>query len=111
MGSLNLFNIPNILVLVKNWTLCVDKGNATIRDLHRSALVVIDYHADVTSLPERAAEAGIRQLALYHMVPVPPNALAAKMFLRGIPESVIVTRDLHAFDLPANSTDIVIREP
>lgn len=72
---------------------------------------VIDYHADVTSLPERAAEAGIRQLALYHMVPVPPNALAAKMFLRGIPEDVIVTRDLHAFDLPANSTDIVIREP
>ena len=63
------------------------------------------------SLPARAAEAGIRQLALYHMVPVPPNALAAKMFLRGIPKDVIVTRDLHTFDLPANSTDIVIREP
>ncbi|NIP14214.1 MAG: MBL fold metallo-hydrolase [Pseudomonadales bacterium] len=72
---------------------------------------VIDYHADVTTLPVRAAEAGVRQLALYHMVPVPPNALAAKMFLRGIPADVIVTQDLHTFDLPANSTAIVISEP
>jgi len=72
---------------------------------------VIDYHADVTTLPERAAAAGIRQLALYHMVPVPPNALAEKMFLRGLPEDVIVTQDLHTFDLPPDSSDIIIHEP
>ena len=72
---------------------------------------VIDYHADAKSLPERAAQAGIKQLAFYHMVPVPMNALAEKMFLRDLPDSVILTRDLHTFDLPANSSDILIHEP
>ncbi|MCP3920943.1 MAG: MBL fold metallo-hydrolase, partial [bacterium] len=38
---------------------------------------VIDYHADVTLLPARAAEAGIKRLALYHLVPA-PNALAER---------------------------------
>jgi ribonuclease Z len=72
---------------------------------------VIDYHADATSLPARAAKAGIKQLAFYHMVPVPANALAEKMFLRDLPTDVIVTKDLHTFDLPANSNDIHIYEP
>jgi ribonuclease Z len=72
---------------------------------------VIDYHADVTSLPARAAEAGIKQLALYHLVPAPPNALIERMFLRGLPDDVILTRDLHTFDLPADSDEIRITEP
>jgi len=72
---------------------------------------VIDYHADTTSLPARAAAAGIKQLAFYHMVPVPQNALAEKMFLRNLPADVILTRDLHTFDLPANSSDIHIYAP
>jgi len=72
---------------------------------------VIDYHADTTSLSIRASQAGVRQLALYHMVPVPANPLAVKMFLRGLPSDVIVTRDLHTFDLPPGSTEILIREP
>jgi ribonuclease Z len=71
---------------------------------------VIDYHADVTLLPARAAEAGIQRLALYHLVPV-PNALTESMFLRGLPGDVILTRDLHTFDLPAGSREIRIREP
>ncbi|MCP4845684.1 MAG: MBL fold metallo-hydrolase, partial [Actinomycetia bacterium] len=66
---------------------------------------VIDYHADVTLLPARAAEAGIQRLALYHLVPA-PNALAERMFLRGLPDDVILTRDLHTFDLPADSDEI-----
>ena len=72
---------------------------------------VIDYHADTKRLPQRAAEAGIKQLALYHMVPVPPNMLAEKIFMRDLPPDVIATRDLHTFDLPANSSEIVIYEP
>jgi ribonuclease Z len=72
---------------------------------------VIDYHADVTSLPARAAEAGIKRLALYHLVPAPPNALIERMFLRGLPDDVILTRDLHTFDLPADSDEIRITEP
>jgi ribonuclease Z len=71
---------------------------------------VIDYHADVTLLPARAAEAGIQRLALYHLVPA-PNPLAERMFLRGLPDDVILTRDLHTFDLPAGSIEIRIREP
>ena len=71
---------------------------------------VIDYHADVTLLPARAAEAGIQRLALYHLVPV-PNALTERMFLRGLPDDVILTRDLHTFDLPADSDEIRITEP
>ena len=72
---------------------------------------VIDYHADTTTLPVRAKQAGIGQLALYHMVPVPPNALAEKMFNRGLPAEVIVTQDLHTFDLPTGSKEIVIHAP
>lgn len=72
---------------------------------------VIDYHADTTTLPSRAQAAGIRQLVFYHMVPVPANQLAANMFLRDLPDTVILAKDLHRFDLPPNSTDIVIHEP
>jgi ribonuclease Z len=71
---------------------------------------VIDYHADVTLLSARAAEAGIKRLALYHLVPV-PNALTERMFLRGLPDDVILTRDLHTFDLPVGSSEIRIQEP
>ncbi len=72
---------------------------------------VIDYHADATSLPTRAAEADIKQLAFYHMVPVPANALAAKMFLRDLPDDIVLTSDLHTFDMPADSSEIFIHEP
>ena len=71
---------------------------------------VIDYHADTRSLPERAKAAGVKQLAFYHMVPVPVNAIAEDMFLRDIPSDVIVTKDLHTFDLPGNSDAIIIHE-
>lgn len=72
---------------------------------------VIDYHADVTTLPEAAAEAGVKQLVLYHMVPVPPIALAARMFLRDLPDDIILADDLHTFDLPADSSEILIHAP
>ncbi len=72
---------------------------------------VIDYHADTTSLPELAARAGIKQLAFYHMVPVPANRMAEKMFVRGLPEDVILVKDLHSFELPANATEIHVHEP
>ena len=72
---------------------------------------VLDYHADTTTLPDAAAAAGVAQLVLYHMVPVPTNALAAKMFLRDLPNSVILAADLHTFDLPPNSDKMVIQAP
>jgi ribonuclease Z len=69
---------------------------------------VIDYHADATGIEAMAADAGIRQLAYYHLVPVPGNALAEKMFARGLAPETILVRDLQTFDLPAGSTEIRI---
>lgn len=71
---------------------------------------VIDYHADTLSVPDAAKAAGIKQLVYYHLVPVPPNAIAEDIFRRGLPDSVILAKDLHTFDLPAGSTDIIIHE-
>jgi len=72
---------------------------------------VIDYHADTLTLESRAAAAGVRQLAYYHLVPVPANALAEKMFARGLSAQTLLVDDLQTFDLPADSTEIIIREP
>ena len=72
---------------------------------------VKEYHAEVHTLPERSKAAGIKQLALYHLVPVPANFLAADIFSRGLPDDVVITEDLHTFDLPANSDEILIYEP
>ena len=45
---------------------------------------------------QAAAAEGIKRLALYHLVPAPPNALAERMFLRGLPDDVILARDPEA---------------
>jgi len=72
---------------------------------------VIDYHADVESLlaPTKAAKVG--QLVLYHLVPVPPNGLAERLFRRGLPGEVILAQDLQRFDLPRGKKDILIHAP
>ncbi len=72
---------------------------------------VIDYHADSLSIEARARDAGVRQLAFYHLVPVPVNALAEKMFRRGLSSETILVGDLHTFDLPSDSTRILISAP
>ena len=69
---------------------------------------VIDYHADTLSLPERAKQADIRLLAYYHLVPVPANSLMERMFRRDLPADVIVVEDLHVFDLPPDSSEILV---
>jgi ribonuclease Z len=83
-------------------------GNPTLPTIMTD---VIEYHADSLDLEARAAAAGVRQLAYYHLVPAPANALAEKMFARGLSSDTILVRDLHTFDLPAGSTEIVIHEP
>ena len=67
---------------------------------------VIDYHADTLALAERAAQAGIGQLALYHLVPAPVNALAERVFRRGLPDDVLLVKDLDHFRMPLNGTDM-----
>ncbi len=72
---------------------------------------VIDYHADSLNLEAQAKAAGIRQLAYYHLVPVPANALAERIWTRGLSGDTLLVRDLHRFDLYPGSTDIIIHEP
>lgn len=72
---------------------------------------VIDYHADSTSLEARAAEAGVAQLALYHLVPAPISPLASKLFKRGLSPDIIIASDLQTFDFTTGSKEIVIQNP
>ncbi|MBW2423746.1 MAG: MBL fold metallo-hydrolase [Deltaproteobacteria bacterium] len=72
---------------------------------------VIDYHADSLTLEEAASQAGVRQLALYHLVPSPPNAIAERLFRRGLSRDTLLVRDLHTFDLPPDSSEIQIHAP
>jgi ribonuclease Z len=72
---------------------------------------VIDYHADSQVIESRAEQAGIEQLVLYHLVPVPPNVLAERMFRRGLSPDTILARDLMVFDLPLDSDEIRVTNP
>ena len=72
---------------------------------------VMEYHADVESLLAPAKAAKVGQLVLYHLVPVPPNGLAERLFRRGLPEAVILAQDLQRFDLPRGQKDILIHAP
>ena len=72
---------------------------------------VMEYHADVESLLAPAKAAKVGQLVLYHLVPVPPNGLAERLFRRGLPEAVILAQDLQRFNLPHGTKDILIHAP
>lgn len=65
-----------------------------------------DYHAHTSELPELVDQSGVRQLALYHLVPPPQNALFEKIFMRGLPQGTILTEDSMMFELPAGSDEI-----
>ena len=68
-------------------------------------------HADFLGSPPRDfAKAGVDQLAIYHMVPPPQNALFAKIFLRESPAGTILTEDGMLFELPAGREDVVVIE-
>lgn len=83
-------------------------GNPIMRKIMTD---IIDYHADASTLPERAEAAGVKQLVFYHMVPVPMTGLTEAVFMRGLPDQIIAAKDLHTFDLPPDSEQIIIHEP
>lgn len=72
---------------------------------------VLDYHADSLSIEEKAKAAGVKQLAYYHLVPAPANSIAEAIFRRGMSDDTILVKDLHQFDLPIDSDEILITEP
>lgn len=67
-----------------------------------------DYHATTSDLQRLIDEADIGQLALYHLVPAPRNAMALAAFNRGIPEGAVLTEDAMTISLPADSDEILI---
>ena len=79
--------------------------------MQRILLDVVDYHAHVDELAGLAQRAGVRQLALYHLVPAFDNLLFERIFHRGLPDDAIVTRDGTRFELPRNSVEVRVTQP
>ena len=67
-----------------------------------------DYHATTDDLNRLSSEAEIGQLALYHLVPAPRNAMALRAFSNDIPEGALLTEDGMVISLPAGSEEIRI---
>ena len=67
-----------------------------------------DYHATTEDLNRLSSEAEIGQLALYHLVPAPRNAMALRAFSNDIPEGALLTEDGMVISLPAGSNEIGI---
>ena len=53
----------------------------------------------------------VRQVALYHLIPPPQNALFEKIFSRDLPNGTVITEDGMIFELPANSSKIIRVDP
>ena len=70
-----------------------------------------DYHAHTGDLSTLMDNSGVRQLALYHLVPAPQNPLFEKIFSRDLPEGAIITEDGMMFELPAGSDEIIVIAP
>lgn len=88
-----------------------EKG-ASAAGADRQAKVLLDiqdYHAPVAELGLLAEAAGVKQLALYHLIPPPQNFLMERIFRRDLPAAAILTEDAMVFDLPANSSDVIVR--
>jgi ribonuclease Z len=68
-----------------------------------------DYHASTSALGDLVARAGVRQLALYHVVPAPRNSVMKRVFLRDLPSGTLLTHDGMIFDLPAGSDAVLSR--
>ena len=65
-----------------------------------------DYHAHTGDFSNLVEKTGVRQLALYHLVPAPRNALLEKIFSRDLPDGTVITHDGMMFELPAGSDSV-----
>jgi ribonuclease Z len=70
-----------------------------------------DYHAHTSDLSALAAQSGVRQLALYHLIPPPRNALLRKIFTRDLPDGTILSEDGMLFELPIGSNEVKVITP
>ena len=67
-----------------------------------------DYHATTADLARLAAEATIGQLALYHLVPAPRNAMAIAAFNGDLPDGALITEDGMVISLQVGSKEITV---
>jgi len=88
----------------------LEKASAGSR-MEKIFLDIQDYHAHTSDLSALVAQSGARQLALYHLVPPPQNALFEKIFSRDIPRDAILTEDGMIFELPAGSEEVKVIKP
>lgn len=80
-------------------------GNTRIAAVLRD---IQDYHATTADLARLAAEATIGQLALYHLVPAPRNAMAIAAFNGDLPDGALITEDGMVISLPVGSKEITV---
>jgi ribonuclease Z len=73
-----------------------------------------DYHTSPVEAAEVANEANARLLVLSHITPPPPNAIVARMFVRGVEDARegewVLADDGMLFTLPASSREIARSE-
>ena len=74
-------------------------------------LDIQDYHAHTSEFSALVEHTGVRQLALYHLIPAPQNILFEKIFMRDVPPGTVLTQDAMVFELPANSNAITKIDP
>ena len=72
---------------------------------------ILDYHASTDSLLALAEDANINMLGFYHLVPIPPNSVTEKAFMRDTPDNFILAKDRMWFELPADTDSIVVHAP
>jgi ribonuclease Z len=85
----------------------VSAGTRMERILHD----IQDYHAHASDLAALVDQSRVGQLAIYHLVPPPSNALFEKIFSRELPDGTIITEDGMIFELPAGSENVRVVEP
>jgi ribonuclease Z len=88
----------------------LEKASAGTR-MEKILFDIQDYHAHTDDLSALVDQSGVKQLALYHLVPPPQNALFEKIFSRDLPRGTIVTEDGMMFELPAGSEEISVVAP
>jgi len=88
----------------------LEKASAGSR-MEKIFLDIQDYHAHASDLSVLVDKIGVRQLALYHLVPPPQNALFEKIFSRDLPEGTVLTEDGMVFELPTGSEKVTVITP
>lgn len=92
--------------------LAVADGLEAAGDAQRAQIVrdTLSYHATPVEAAETANAAHVRLLVYSHVVPPPPNAVAERMFLRGVDavrdHDVVLGFDGLHVELPVGSTEV-----